>query len=46
VKDSIELASWQEFLAQPPSEGKPYPVYRGVANVEWGLETTLERVVD
>ena len=43
MKDPNKLGTWEEFLAQPPSEGKPYPIYRGVANEEWGLETTLER---
>lgn len=41
--DPIVLNTWEDFLAQPPSSGKPYPVYRGVADEKWGLETTLER---
>jgi hypothetical protein len=44
MRDPIIFDTWEEFLAQPPSSGKPHPVYRGVADEKWGLETTLERI--
>lgn len=44
MKDPIVLNTWEDFLAQPPSKGRPHPVFRGVANEKWGLETTLERI--